>query len=361
MRRITRILFILWALLFVVPQQSVIRVNASTSACPPEGCSVYIPTVQKWSRRLKIGLVTDTSGINDKAFNQSAWQGVLDAEAKLGAIGAYLESQSSSDYTKNIQSFISQGYDLIITVAYLMGDATKSAAEAHPTQKFSIVDVTYDPILSNVLSQTYASEQAAFLCGYLAAGMTKTGKVATFGGMNIPPVTQFMNGYFQGVSYYNQENATSVQILGWDPVAKIGEFTDDFNNPPAGLAMAQKLLSLGADIIFPVAGPTGLGAAQAVQWQTDAWVIGVDTDWTLTAPEYSDVVLTSAMKNARATTYGVINRVYQNSFTGGNFVGDLTNQGVGLGTIASSVPPALLIEVEEVKAIIIDGSIIVTP
>ena len=361
MRRIVRILLILSMLLLTVPVQSVNRVNASTLACPPEGCSIYIPTIQKWDKQLKIGLVTNTGGINDKSLNQSAWKGVLDAEAKLGAIGAYLESKSTSDYTKNIHSFINEGYDLIITVGFDMDDATKANAQAHPTQKFTIVDFTYDPILSNVLCQTYASEQVAFLSGYLAAGMTITGKVATFGGMNIPTVTQFMDGYFQGVMYYNQENDTSVQVLGWDPVTKIGEFTNDFYNQSAGLVMAQKLLSQGADIIFPVAGSAGLGAAQAVQWETDAWVIGVDTDWTISAPEYSDVVLTSAMKVIWATTYGVINRAYQNSFTGGNFVGTLANQGVGLGTISSSVPQALLTKVEQVKAKIIDGSIIVIP
>jgi len=114
-------------------------------------------------------------------------------------------------------------------------------------------------------------------------------------------------------------------------------------------------------IFFPVAGPTGLGAAQAVQEQGESWVIGVDSDWTLTAPEYTSVVLTSATKHPRATTYGVINLTYHNHYAGGNYVGTLTNQGVGLGTISSSVPPTLLTKAEQVKAGIIGGTIIVTP
>ena len=360
MHRFARVLLVLWEFLFAVSSLSVLQVNSAPSACPPD-CSVYLPMAKKPGAQLKIGLVTDTAGVNDHSFNQSAWQAVLDAETNLGSTGDYIESASQDDYATHINSFISQGYDLIITVAFTMGDATSVAALAHPTQKFTIVDFTYDPTLPNVRSQTYASEQAAFLSGYLAAGMTVTGKVATFGGMNIPPVTQFMNGYYQGVTYYNLEKGTSVEVLGWDPVTEEGEFTNDFNNPPAGHAMAVKLLGEGADIIFPVAGPTGLGAAQAVQWDGDSWVIGVDTDWTLSASAYASVVLTSAMKDVRATTYEVIYRAYQYNFTGGNYVGTLANEGVRLGTIASSVPGELLTELEEVKADIIAGTIIVTP
>lgn len=355
------LLVLLSVFLIVVPYQSLVRAYTSSSDCPQDGCSIFLPIVHNGGKQLKIGLVTDTSGIDDQAFNQGAWQAVLDAEADLGATGAYLESTSQDDYATSINSFITQGYDLIITVGFLMSDATKAAAVAHPTQKFTIVDISYDPILPNVMSQIYSSEQSAFLCGYLAAGMTTNGKVATFGGMNIPQVTQFMDGYYQGVVYYNQENSTSVQVLGWDPFTQVGVFTNDFNNPTAGYVVAQGFLSEGADIIFPVAGTTGLGAAQAVQEQAGTWVIGVDTDWTITAPAYTSVVLTSAVKNVRATTYAVINLLYQNQFTYGNYVGTLANQGVGLGTISSSVPQVLLTKVEQVKADIIAGTIIVTP
>lgn len=303
----------------------------------------------------------DTSGIDTASFNQSVWQAVLDAQTNLGVSGAYLKSQSTSDYTTNISSFINQGYDLIITVGFRMSAATQAAAQAHPAQKFTIADVAYNPILSNVIGQSLASEQCAFLSGYLAAGTTKTGKVATFGGMQIPQTTQFMDGYVQGVAYYNQQNNTTVKVLGWDPVTKTGEFTNDFSNPVAGLQMGQKLLGQGADIIFPVAGSTGLGAAQAVKTKGNAWVIGVDTDWTVSEPEYSSVVLTSAIKNVRASTYAVIQLIYQNSFIGGNYIGNLANQGVGLGTISPTVPQALLTGLEQVKAGIIAGTIKANP
>jgi basic membrane protein A len=358
MRTMTRIAVLLAVLLLALPSNPGMQVNASPSACPEGGCLVYLPIVKK---PIKIGLVTDTGGINDASFNQSAWQAVLDAQTNLGASGAYLESHSTSDYATNINNFMSQGYDLIITVGFTMRDATQAAAQAHPNQKFTIVDAAYNPILANVIGQSFTIEQCAFLSGYLAAGTTAKGKVATFGGMPIPQVTQFMDGYVQGVAYYNQQKGATVQVLGWDPVAKTGEFTNDFNNPVAGLQMGQKLLGQGADIIFPVAGSTGLGAAQAVQSQGNAWVIGVDTDWTVSEPEYSDVVLTSAIKNVRTSTGAVIQLAVQNNFLGGTYIGNLANQAVGLGTISTSVPQARLTELEQVKASIIAGTIIVNP
>lgn len=361
MRRLGLLVLILSVVLLVVPPQTAVRVDASSAACPPEGCSLFLPLVRRPGKLMKVGLVADTGGIQDGSFSQAAWQGVLDAQEILDVTGAYLQSNNQSDYTTHINTFISQGYDLIVTVGFAMADATKAAAQAHPTQKFTIVDVTYDPILPNVIGQTYSSEQAAFLSGYLAAGTTLTGKVAVFGGMNIPPVTMFMNGYYQGVAYYNQQNETDVEVLGWNPSTQEGEFTNDFTNQSAGLAMGQKLLNQGADIIFPVAGVVGLGAAQAVQAQPNAWIIGVDTDWTLTAPAYASVVLTSALKNSRAATTEVINLAYQNNFTGGNYVGTLANQGVGLGKISPTVQPALLTKVKQVRNAIIAGTIIVTP
>ena len=191
----------------------------------PAALNVLAPN----TKPVKACLVTDIGGVNDNGFNKSAWQGLQDAKTYLGASVSYLESASTVDYTKNINTFLAQGCDLIETVGFAMGDATKAAAQAHPSQKFSIVDVSYSPVLSNVLAQTFSTEQNSFLIGYLAAGMTKTGKVSTFGGMNIPPVTQFMDGYYQGVQYYNQENGTNVQVFGWNPATHTGDFTTIFS------------------------------------------------------------------------------------------------------------------------------------
>ncbi|MBC7142954.1 MAG: BMP family ABC transporter substrate-binding protein, partial [Rhodobacteraceae bacterium] len=169
--------------------------------------------------------VTDTGGIDDNSFNQTAWKGVLDAEEKLGVGGRFLESQAETDYEANINSLLGGQCDVIITVGFLLGDATKAAAEANPEQKFSIVDYSYDPAIPNVLGQVYATDEAAFLAGYLAAGMTRTGVLGTFGGINIPPVTIFMDGFYRGVEHYNARKGTTVTVLGWNPETREGLFT----------------------------------------------------------------------------------------------------------------------------------------
>lgn len=361
MRKITWILLVSLVMLVAIPFQSATGGNGPASACPEGGCRIYLPIARTAGEAMKVGLVTDPNGIDDKSLNEMAWEGVMEAEAKLGISGAYLESEDESDFAPHINQFISEEYDLIVTVGWQLGDATKEAAEANPDQMFSIVDHAYDPVLPNLLSQVFLSEEAAFLAGYLAAGMTQTGKVATYGGMQIPPVTAFMNGYFQGVSYYNQENSASVEVLGWDMDTQTGEFTGTFADQAAGYTMGQKLLGLGADIIFPVAGPTGLGTAQRVQEQGEAWVIGVDNDWMEAYAQYADVVLTSAMKYFDATTYAVIELAYLDNFSGGIYIGSLANGGVGLGTVAASVPAELLTKIEQIKADIIAGTIVVTP
>lgn len=307
--------------------------------------------------------VTDTGGIDDAGFNQTAWKGVQDAIEMDGEVeGRFLESQAETDYEANLNSLIEGNCDIIITVGFLMGDATKSAAEANPDQQFSIVDFAYDPPIDNVLGQVYATDQGAFLAGYLAAGMSETGVVGTFGGINIPPVTAFMNGFVHGVNYYNSEKGTEVEVLGWNPESQEGLFTGNFDSLDDGRAFAQNLYDEGADIVMPVAGPVGLGSATlASEIGTDELkIIGVDADQTQTDPENADVYLTSVLKRMDSTVTQVIEMSKGGTFEGGLIVGTLENEGVGLapyGAFEDSVPEELKAEVEAVKAGIIDGSI----
>ncbi len=308
--------------------------------------------------------VTDTGGINDKSFNATAWKGVTDAQAELGIEGAYLESQQQTDYEKNINAFIAEGCDLIVTVGFLLGDATKLAAEANPDQKFSIVDYAYDPALPNVLGQVFATDQAAFLAGYVAAGVTKTGAVGTFGGMQIPTVTVFMDGFAMGVKAYNEKHGTNVAVLGWDPATQTGLFTGNFESTDDGRTLGQSLMDEGADIIMPVAGPVGLGTAAAALERGNTWIVGVDNDWFLTAPEYASIILTSVLKNMDITTKAAIQSAMDGTFQGGVTVGTLENGGIGLADFhdaAAMVPAELVAELDEVKAGVIDGSINVKP
>ncbi len=306
--------------------------------------------------------VTDTGGIDDKSFNQTAWKGVTDAIAAGLATedSDYVESQVETDYAPNIQAMLDRNCDLIITVGYLLGDATATAATDYPDQLFEILDYAYDPPMNNVIGTVFTTDQAAFLAGYLAAGVTKTGKVATYGGIAIPgAVTDFMDGFVWGVDYYNQQKGTSVEVLGWDVASQSGSFTGDFESLDNGRSMTQSLIDEGADVILPVAGPVGEASAALAAELSDVWVVGVDADWFQTLPQYSDVILTSVLKGLDVAVYDAIQQVVDGTFQGGTMVMSLANDGVGLGPINDAVDPALAAEVQTIMAGVGDGSITV--
>ena len=314
---------------------------------------------------LKACQVTDVGGVDDKGFNQTAFKGVTDAASEFGMEAVVLESQAETDYAPNIQSLIDQDCSIIVTVGFLLGDATKEAANANPDVPFTIVDFAYadgDITNNNVLGQIFNTDEAAFLAGYLAAGMTKTGTVGTFGGVNIPPVTIFMDGFYYGVQKYNADNGTDVQVLGWNPADQSGLFTENFESLDDGRTFAQNLVDEGADIVMPVAGPVGLGsAALASELGTDKlMIIGVDADQFNTDTANQNVYLTSVLKNMDVTTYNAIAAVVDGSFAGGVTVGDLANGGVGLApyhAFEDAVPQELKDQIETIKAGIVDGSV----
>jgi len=315
-------------------------------------------------------------GIDDKSFNATAWKGIQDAMAKLGVEGKYLESQQQADYAKNIQQFLGEKLDLIVTVGFLLGVDTAKAAIANPEQKFAIVDYSYpdcwpgavpgkdcgsDKELPNVLGLTFATDEAAFLAGYLAAGMTKTGKVGTFGGIKIPPVTIFMKGFEAGVKYYNQKHGTKVEVLGWDTAKDEGLFTGNFESTDDGRRFGESLMDEGADIILPVAGPVGLGTAAACK-ERGTLLIGVDTDWYVSAPEFKEVYLTSILKNMDVAVFDAIKAVQDGTFKGGVYVGTLKNNGVGIAPfheLDAKVPADLKAEIEQARKDLIAGTITV--
>jgi len=334
-----------------------IALAACQKATPAPEVPTEEPVVEE---KVKVCQITDTGGIDDKSFNATAWKGITDAQDQLGIEGKYLESKEVADYEKNLNAFIEEECDLIVTVGFLIGDATAAAAEANPDVKFSIVDYNYDPAIANVTGQIFNTDEAAFLAGYLAAGVTQTGVVGTFGGLPIPTVTIFMDGFYKGVAKYNEVKGTDVQVLGWDPAAPdSGLFSMSFDDQQKGNELAKSLMDEGADIIMPVAGPVGLGAAAAIKERGNAYLIGVDSDWALTSPEYADITLTSVMKLMDATTMQVIQSVIDGTFVGGDVVGTLANNGVALAPfheLESMVPDELAAEVEALKAEIIAGS-----
>lgn len=305
--------------------------------------------------------VTDTGGIDDKSFNQTAFKGITDAVDAGYAVAEsdYIESQAETDYGPNIQSWLDEGCDLIITVGFLLGTATQEAAEANPDQAFEIIDFAYDPEIPNVRGAVFGTTDAAFLAGYLAAGVSETGVVATYGGIQIPcGVTCFMDGFVYGVRYHNEVKGTDVQVLGWNPEEQTGTFTGDFENLDNGRNVTQSFVDEGADVILPVAGPVGLGSAALAQELGTVWIIGVDPDWFETSPEYSDVILTSVLKGLDVAVFDTIKSVAEGTFEGGTRLYTIAEDGVGIGPINESVSAELAAEVEAIRAGLVDGSIV---
>jgi len=312
-------------------------------------------------------MVTDTGGIDDRSFNASSWQGMQEAaQADPNIEIKYLQSQSSSDYTPNINAFIAKKCGIIVTVGFLMGDNTQTAAKANPSQKFAIVDYSYSPSISNVDALVFNTVQDGFLGGYLAAGMSKTGVVATFGGQKLPTVTIYMDGFWDGVQYYNSQNHKNVKVLGWNEKTQRGSFTGNFTDQTAGQHLTQTFISSHADVVFPVAGNVGLGAAKAVQ-NADAQagsqkvnMLWVDTDGCVSAAQYCKYFISSVTKGIQASVKAAVLAAANGTFKGGNYIGTLENQGAVLSPyhdFASKVPSALQSQLDKIKQDIQSGKI----
>ncbi len=310
-------------------------------------------------------MVLDTGGVDDRSFNQSSWQGMTDATAKNPNIKvSYVASNTQNDYTPNLTAEQGKGCATIIAVGGLMGDAVKAAAKANPTQQYAEVDAASSG--PNVYGIQFNTAQGGFLGGYLAAGMSKTGTVATYGGLNIPPVTIYMDGFWQGVQYYNKQKGKNVKVLGWDETnQKGGTFANSFTDQGKGRSITQSFISAGADVIFPVAGGTGLGSgAAALASGGKVSVLWVDTDGCISAPQYCSVFLSSVVKGLASAVTTYVTAVAGGATLGGqNFIGTLANQGTGLAPyhdFASKVPASLQSEITTIAGQISSGAITMT-
>ncbi len=325
------------------------------TACAPKS---EAPVVEE-APATKICQVTDVGGIDDKSFNATAWKGVEDAIADYGVTGKYLESQQQTDYEKNLNAFLGEDCDLIISVGFLLADATAAAAEANPDQKYATIDVDYLDF-PNLRGSGFAINESTFLNGYLAAGMTKTGIVATYVGIAFPATTIFMDGFVLGVRYYNEVHGTDVKVLGWDYEAQDGLQVGNFESLDDGRALGESLMDEGADIIMPVAGPVGAGTLAVMEERGTGMLIGVDNDWSLAYEAQADYVLASAMKNMDKFVYETSKMVQDGTFEAGNWIGTLENGGVGIAIgakMGDKIPADLLAELDDLQAKIIAGEI----
>jgi basic membrane protein A and related proteins len=316
--------------------------------------------------------VTDTGGVDDRSFNQTAFAGLEQAGEELGFTPDVLESQAESDFAPNIQAFLDQGCDLIVTVGFLLGAATGEAAAANPDQNFAIVDYDYsveagdqEDEFPNVRELTFSTDEAAFLAGYVAAAMSESGTVGTYGGINLPTVNIFMKGFQLGVERYNEDNDANVELVGWDNEADDGLFSGDFENQAQGRALTEQLLDDGADVIMPVAGPVGLGSIEAVEAAGgEAKLIWIDTDGCVSVEESCSLFLTSVMKNMDVAVRDTTLAAADGDFQSGLYTGTLDNGGVGLAPFhefEDSVPQEVKDQIEELQQQIIDGEIETTP
>ncbi|MEW1980939.1 BMP family ABC transporter substrate-binding protein [Citricoccus sp. NPDC079358] len=308
-------------------------------------------------------IVSDQGGFDDRSFNQSSHDGLMAAEEEFGISTNEAESTSPSDFTPNITSMLQANCDMIIGVGFLLGDTMKPIANDNPETHFMGVDVTDPEFPDNVKRLIYDTAQGSFMAGYLAAGTSETGKVATYGGAEIPTVTIFMDGFAAGVEYYNEQKDAEVEVLGWNREAKTGSFTGDFENQAAGKTNTTNFINEGADIIMPVAGPVGLGTLDAVTEANaggkEAKVIWVDSDGYETT-EQGEIILTSVVKLMGQAVQDVIEADLADEFDGEPYVGTLENGGVALAPFHdfdAEVSDEMKAELEEIKAGIIDGSI----
>jgi basic membrane protein A len=313
-------------------------------------------------------MVTDTGGIDDKSFNFSSWQGMQQAQAadpsKISV--KFLPSTTSADYAPNISAFLGQKCGIIVTVGFSLVAATQTAATANPNSKFAIVDSGKVP-QTNIDALAFNTVQDGFLGGYLAAGMSKTGKVATFGGQKLPTVTIYMDGFWDGVQQYNKVHHKNVTVLGWNEQTQSGEFANSFTNLTLGQTITQTFISEGADVIFPVAGGVGLGAAKAVQNADNTAgsqkynMMWVDTDGCVLSATFCKYFITSVEKNIQLAVKTAVITAANGTFAGGAYVGTLANGGVGLAPyhdFATKIPASLQAEINTLKQDIISGKIV---
>ncbi|OJF15739.1 BMP family lipoprotein [Couchioplanes caeruleus] len=311
----------------------------------------------------KACMVTDTGGIDDRSFNASAWAGLQAAKQAQGNVDPkYAPSSAEADYEPNLRGYVTQKCNFILSVGGLMGDVTKKVAAENATQQFGIVDSAVEGA-TNVYPMQFATEQAAFLAGYLAAGYSKSGKVATYGGLKIPPVTVFMDGFADGVAHYNKTKSKNVAVLGWDKAKQNGTFAENFGDQTKGKTITNTFVSQGADVIMPVAGGTGLGSADVAKASGGKLsVIWVDQDGCKSAEQYCDVFLTTVVKNiAGAVEQAVVDGAQGKPLTATpGYLGTLQNDGVSLAPynqFDSKVDAGLKSEVDKLKADIIAGTI----
>lgn len=356
MRKQTR-LYGLIALMAVVAMLAVACVAPAAPAAPAADTTAAPAAEAAAPADVKIGLVTDVGRINDRSFNQSTWEGVVQAAAALGLVEGegykFIETQDPKDYADNIQQFVDAGFNIVVTVGFALAEATNAAAAENPDMYFIGVDQFQGEALPNVAGLVFNEDKAGFLAGALAASLSKTGTIAAVLGTDlVPPVVAFGVGYENGAKYINPDiNVTTT----FHP----GEISQSFVDPEWGAATARQALDQGADIIFGAGGQTGNGALQEVAAAEGAgsalFCIGVDTDQWETLPAAHPCLVSSAMKLLTPSVVDLVQQYVDGAPVTGNYFGP-----TGLAPFhdfESVVPQEVKDKLAEIDAGLKDGSV----
>jgi basic membrane protein A len=306
--------------------------GAATPATPAEPAEPAAPTSD-----VSVTMITDTGGLGDESFNDSAWAGLEKAKTEFGVTTKVLESQTADDYAANLSAASAGGANLVISVGFLMAEATAAAAAQFPDQKFAIIDSTVDA--PNVSGLTFKEHEGSFLVGVIAGLTTKSNKVGFVGGMQFPLIEKFEYGFKAGVKAVNPTATVLVN------------YTGVFDNPALGKEAALAQFQQGADVIFHASGGCGIGVIEAAGEQ-GFWAIGVDQDQSALNPK---AVLCSMIKRVDNATYLVTKAVVDGTFDGTNKEFGLAEDGVGYSDKAGNVPAELATKAEAYKAAIVKG------
>jgi len=318
-------------------------------------CGGSAGTGSTCTKTYNVGLVTDVGKLSDKSFNANAWKGVQDAVAdtSLCVKAKVIESNQPTDYQKNMQLFIDQNYDMVVTVGFLLGDDTLAMAKNNPNVKFAIVDYAYDKPPANLTGLVFREDQAGFLAGIVAGKMTQSNTIGGVYGLDIPPVHKYRVGYENGAKYANSK----VRALG---VYQPPSGAKSFNDPDWGKQQATAMFGQGADIVFGAGGNTGNGALLAAV-QANKLCIGVDVDQYVSYPDADKCLVTSAEKHIAAAVKTAITDMVKNTWPAtGLLTFDATNQGVGVSAFHdydSKVPADLKQMLQDAQAKLANGTL----
>lgn len=309
-------------------------------------------------------IMISNTGIADHSFNQAAWAAMTEAKSNLGITVKYLEQSGTVAFSTIGAEFVQDNCSMIIGVGFDTETTIDTLAKANPSIKFAVIDDTLTTPEPNAVSLVYQTNQASFLGGYLAAGMSKSGTVGVYGNEAIAPVELYMTGYVYGVDYYNKVHSTNVKVIGWNPAAGSGQFVGSFTDVNHGKLITEAEIQQGADVIFAVAGPIDEGTVEAMQAAggptAGYYTLWVDSDGCETNPNACGELLSTVQKNIQPSLYQVIQKTVTGSFPKGNYLGTLTNSGVGLAPyhqLAGKVPAALQKEITALEQAVAAGTV----